>query len=135
MQNTQNTSIDFSFIHFISLVIAVIVSFAGAMISYEPLASLDFDFIFFENISISKAVGSGSNIVQYVTSLVFCVLTGISYYICVKNWKLPPVACLPLAFIFGVIGFGVLVIAIGLVLAVLATIVLIYGLFFGPGDR
>ena len=56
-------------------------------------------------------------------------------YICVRSWKLPFVACLPLALLFGAIGFGAMVIALGAVLTILATIVAIYALFFGPGDR
>jgi len=87
------------------------------------------------NISISKAAGSWSNIVKYVSSVIFGTLTGISYFICVRNWKLPFLAYLPLALLFGAIGLGFMVIALGAVLAILATIGAIYALFFGPGDQ
>ena len=135
MLKTQNATDDFSGFLFIRIVIAIILSVVGGMIIYEPLASLNFDFIFFEDISISKVAGSWSNVVKYVSSATFGGLTGISYYICERRWRMPFIVCLPLALFFGAIGMGVAVVAIGVVLAILATIVLILALLFGRGDR
>jgi len=135
MQRTQNATDDSSGFRFIRITIAIILSVIGGMIIYEPLASLNFDFIFFEDISISKVAGSWSNVVKYVSSAAFGVLTGISYYICERRWRIPFIVCLPLALFFGAIGVGVTVVVIGVVLAILATIVLILSLLFGRGDR
>jgi hypothetical protein len=135
MKKTQNATDDSSRFRFIRITIAIILSVAGGIIIYEPLASLNFDFIFFEDISINKVAGSWSNVVKYLSSAVLGVLTGISYYICERRWKMPFIACLPLALFFGAIGMGVTVVVIGAVVAVLATIVLILALLFGRGDR
>ena len=135
MRKTQNTTDDSGKFRFIGTAVAVILSVAGGMIVYEPLASLDFDFIFFEDISISRVAGSWSNVVKYVSSAVFGVITGISYYLCERRWRKPFIVCLPLALLFGVIGMGVAAVAIGIVVATLATIVLILALLFGRGDR
>ena len=105
------------------------------MIIYEPLASHNFDFIFFEDISISKVAGSWSNVVKYVSSATFGFFTGVSYYICERRWRMPFIVCLPLALFFGAISMGVTVVVIGIVSAILATIVLILALLFGRGDR
>ena len=135
MLKTQNATDDFSGFLFIRIVIAIILSVVGGMIIYEPLASHNFDFIFFEDISISKVAGSWSNVVKYVSSATFGFFTGVSYYICERRWRMPFIVCLPLALFFGAIGVGVAVVAIGVVLAILATIVLILALLFGRGDR
>ena len=135
MQNTQKSANDYSVFFFVRIIIAVVISVVGGMIIYEPLASINFDFIFFEDISISKLVGSWSNVVKYVSSGAFGVLTGISYYRCERRWRMPFIVCLPSALFFGAIGMGVAVVAIGVVLAILATIVLILSLMFGRGDR
>lgn len=135
MQKTQNATDDPSGFRFIRIAIAIILSVAGWMIIYEPLASFNFDFIFFEDISIIKVAGSWSYVVKYVSSAVFGALTGISYYICERRWRMQFIVCLPLALFFGAIGMGVMVVVIGVVLAILAAIVLILALLFGRGDR
>ena len=135
MQKNQNATDDSRGFRYIRIAIAIILSMAGWMIIYKPLASFNFDFIFFEDISISKVAGSWSDVVKYLSSVVLGVITGISYNICERRWRMPFIVSLPLALFLGVIGMGVATVVISLVLAILATIVLILALLFGRGDR
>ena len=126
---------DFSNIHIAGLFIAVVLSFFVAVFIYEPLAATEFDFAFFEDFSVSKFSGQWSYIVKYVSSSIYSILTGISYYFCARKWKLPIAACLPLAFVFGAISMAVVVVILGIVFIILATILLFLALLFGRGDR
>ena len=135
MQKTHNTSGDPSVSYIISVFFVIILSFLVAVISYEPLASIDFDFVFFENISINRVFGPWSYIVKFISSIVFSSFAGIFYHISVRKWNFPFIVSLPLAFLLSMMCFGGVVIALGFVIAILASILLILAMFFGPGDR
>ena len=111
------------------------IAFTVGMMAYEPLATFEFDFVFFNDFSVKKTVGFWSTPIKFVSALIFSVLTGSVFYLLAVHWHSPFIVRLPLALLLGAIAMTALLFALGVLLGMVAAIVLLLALFLGPGDR
>jgi hypothetical protein len=121
--------------YFVGVIAILVFSFVCGLFAYGPVALIEINFFIFEDLSISKVVGDWDNVTKYCLSTIFCFITGFSYHLCVKVWKLPIIVSVPSAFLMSILGLVIFAAAIVMLLSILAMIIGLLALFFGPGDR
>ena len=120
----------------IGSVTAGLIAFVVGLIIYEPLSVIEFDFIFFDRISIAALVGDWSTTAKHTFAIVWGLLTAVGYALADDLVDNPAIVVRGiLAFALGALGVIALVAAISVVLTFIAIIMLLLALFFGPGDR
>jgi hypothetical protein len=122
--------------YFFGLIIVVLFSFIFGLFAYEPISHIKINFFIFEDLALSRIVGDWKNITKYCLSVLFCTISGFSYHVIMKFFKLPVTFCVPISILVSMASMIFLSIVIIITVTILAMVVGLLALFFfNPGDR
>ena len=131
MQKTKTTEFRLSKIEWsIDLLVVGVSAFVLGIVIYQHIEMVEFDFFVFEALSLYKAAGDWNLFAKILAAMLYAVLTGVIYYVCINVWSLSKLASLPTALILGIIMVICSIPIIAFFLAVLAMFVGLLALFF-----